>query len=775
MKVVRLLFPIFLLVSFAAAKPTVLKACDPNRFAGINEQVCESINQAHELIDRDHSDAALAILKDLPTDSTVTPDLANLIRGERIRAQRTSALRTERQSGAFATLWASLISKANALVSWLILIVLAALILFVIAQLPKLRSTLPQTLLTFTDQTLEKPSDEGNMALTQEVDRLLNPVQEPASEEFIQEQSTSGGGATFANLQPISGTSSIETALAAAGDVDLGAFKISPKALIQVWKDVFKPRYRYTLQGVLSKTGDTVFAYAQKLDGARQPIAGAVWSASCQGENARDSALRELMAKVKTKLSTAELATGIWQSVDYFQRAMDQCRDDKSFANLSAAQLLLQKSLKYDPVNWTARYNNALFLQMIGSYGDSLQNWSFLREALEHGRARGLPEDKQQLKLLLAKVDYNRALTLARMRKWEELKQALTILESLIDATSGDLKWLAKSALVAALGTRYELLESSIEVLPRAKTEAQSTGDNASSEHAPPEDSEQKNGKSASRMKSALDDTYEKMEAITRELTTSLAETEPTSASLMHATAIARNARGAVLLDRGRSPLLALDDFNAAILLSPDLIDARLNAARAIRMKKNLDWTLQVETLLQAVLSLDPKHRETHFLLGSLYLDEAVDRLHDAAEHFEQADPHSWASFELGGLCLNPDFGVPDPQAALKHFRKSVRLGDAVDIRALRLVRLLLRLVDEQLKAHEASRTETANKTDATEPSPFGLREMLHEAERVTLRIKKRTPRPEDLAKVAVLENRAREIESRLKNTYPATDAHRPV
>jgi hypothetical protein len=73
MKVVRLLFPIFLLVSFAAAKPIVLKACDPNRFAGINEQVCESINQAHELIDRDHSDAALAILKDLPTDSTVTP------------------------------------------------------------------------------------------------------------------------------------------------------------------------------------------------------------------------------------------------------------------------------------------------------------------------------------------------------------------------------------------------------------------------------------------------------------------------------------------------------------------------------------------------------------------------------------------------------------------------------------------------------------------------------------------------------------------------------
>jgi hypothetical protein len=213
-----------------------------------------------------------------------------------------------------------------------------------------------------------------------------------------------------------------------------------------------------------------------------------------------------------------------------------------------------------------------------------------------------------------------------------------------------------------------------------------------------------------------------------------------------------------VLLDRGRSPLLALDDFNAAILLSPDLIDPRLNAARAIRLKKSPGWTLQVELLLKAVLQLDPSHQEAHFLIGSLYLDTAVFRRTDAAKHFEQADPHTWASFELGGLYLDPSFATPDLYKALDYFRKSVRLGNAVDIRAQSLVRLLLRLVSQQITSRDGVQTETAQLVNAPALRTYDLLAMLREAEQIIRRMKKGTNREAELARLTVLEDRARDL-----------------
>lgn len=774
----KLLLLIVLAPPFAAAKQIDFPLCSVEHFQDINYQVCESINEAAKLIDRDDSDAALAILKDLPTDSTLPPELAALVRSERIRAQRASVLQAKRKSTAFASFWESLTSKAVTLFDWFVLLALAAFCLLCLAQLTKLKRVHPQTLISFTDQSLDNPSEAANLVLTQEANRLLNPTQEPESDELVQEASISGGGATFVNMQPILGTSSIETALGTADSVSLGAVKISPKALIQAWNDALRPRYRRTLQGILSKTGDTTFVYVQMLDDARKPIKGAGWSASRQGADARDAALREVMAKVMIMYSNTEQATRIWQSLDCFQQAMDRYREDKSLASISASQLLLQKSLKYDPSNWMARYNNALFLQMIGNLDDSLQNWSFLHGSLLNGKVLGSEASGEQLAKLKARIDYNRALTLARMEKWEELKHAIDILEGIVVSTSEDLNWLAKSALASALCTHYKLLVDSSKNSSEVKVRPQSTRGSHSPEDASRDVLGQESGKpnpKSPRKMSVLEKTFARIEHITTELIESLKTSQPISASLMHATAIARGARGAVLLDFGVSPSNALEDFNAAILLSPDLIDPRLNAAKVVVIRKKEGWTVRAESLLKSSLQLDPDHREAHFLLGSLYLDQAVFRLRDAGEHFKQADPHSWASFKLGELYLIPSFGVPDPKEALKQFRKSVRLGDAVDIRAQKLVRHLLSLVGPMLTAKDVANGQSAKQPEPPAFTSWELLEMSREAERIAKRIQKRLGGPERCPKAAVLERRAHDFIAVLEGqTRPPDSGIRP-
>ena len=754
----KLLLLVVLAPPFATAKQIAFPICSVEHFQDVNYQVCESINEAAKLTDHDNSEDALAILKDLPADSTVSPELAALVRSERLRAQRAAVLQAKRKSSAFATFWDSLASKASTLFEWLVLLALAAFCLFGLAQLTRLKRVHPQTLISFTDQSAENPSEVANLILTQEANRLLNPTQEPASDELVQEASISGGGATFVNMQPILGTSSIETALGTADSVSLGAVKISPKALIQAWKDALRPRYRRTLQGIHSKTGDTTFVYVQMLDDARKPIKGAAWSASRQGADARDAALREVMAKVMIIYSNAEQSTRIWQSLDCFQQAMDLYRHDKSLASISASQLLLQKSLKYDPSNWMARYNNALFLQPIGNLDDSLQNWSFLHESLLNGKVIGPQTSGEQLAKLKARVDYNRALTLARMEKWEELKEAIDILEGVLVNTSEDLNWLTKSALASALRTHYKLLVDSSKNSSEVKARPQSTRGSHSPEDTSQDVLGQESGKpnpKSPRKVSVLEKTFARIEHITAELIESLKTSQPISASLMHATAIARGARGAVLLDFGVSPSNALDDFNAAILLSPDLIDPRLNAAKAVVIRKKEGWTVRAESLLKSALQLDPNHREVHFLLGSLYLDQAVFRLSDAAENLKLADPHSWASFKLGELYLTPSFGVPDPKEALKQFRKSVRLGDAVDIRAQKLVRHILSLVGPLLAAKDVAPAQSAKLPEPPAFASWELLEMSREAERIAKRIQKRLGGPEKCPKAAALEKRA--------------------
>ena len=117
------------------------------------------------------------------------------------------------------------------------------------------------------------------------------------------------------------------------------------------------------------------------------------------------------------------------------------------------AQGLLQKALTYDPSNWMARYNNALFLQMTENYKSAPENWTFMLTELTRGHADRRTHDKGKT-ALLAKVNHNSALTLARVGDWNELKHAVTILEELIASDAQDLKWLAKIAL-APRSARY--------------------------------------------------------------------------------------------------------------------------------------------------------------------------------------------------------------------------------------------------------------------------------------------------------------------------------
>jgi len=67
---------------------------------------------------------------------------------------------------------------------------------------------------------------------------------------------------------------------------------------------------------------------------------------------------------------------------------MDASRSTALDDNNSQVQMLLQKSLQHDPSNWMARYNNALYLQLLGDYDGAKRNWSKLQQTLQ---SKGCP------------------------------------------------------------------------------------------------------------------------------------------------------------------------------------------------------------------------------------------------------------------------------------------------------------------------------------------------------------------------------------------------
>jgi tetratricopeptide (TPR) repeat protein len=653
----------------------------------------------------------------------------NAIRVERIRAQQMTAEESARTSGFAATLWSDLLKKAEALFTWILLLGLLAVLVLVVLAIPRWRRPKPEMLISFADRTTDKPTDAANLILSQEVARLLGPSDGLSTESLTADSVGNRNGTTFVNLQPLWNPGYLETALNSGAALDLGVFKITPQAFLQFLKTAFREKYAYTLEGVVSSSGKTTMISVRMLDAKGERIQGCVWTVTADGDDARETALRDVVARVLIQHPTTLTSTGLWESLSYFQRAMDVFRTDESSTQVGDAQGYLQKALKHDPSNWMARYNNALFLQQEGDCEASLENWLILLDTL--GSSKCPPSLVEYLRShpeLVNNIEYNHALTLGKLERLEENHRATKMLRNLTLIASGDLQCLAQSALAATLSWQFEhqfartmdALVRQQSTIPEKEAATKTTGNEQGVKPLKPPDPRAAAVKATETIGAEID-------AITEALIERLIESQHVSKSLTLAVATARNARGVVHLTRSEYKA-AMEDFRVAMVRDPEFLEPMLNAAKALRRQKQGDWVSQVQAYLENALKLDGDNKEAHFLLGSLFSDPRVFRLEQAANHFEAADPHSWAAYGLGDLFANPSFVGANRNKALENYRKSVRLADVTDQRTVTLTKLLLSLA-ERIMARQVTRTGDGPRIEGDPSKPtFDALQMAEEA-----------------------------------------------
>ena len=550
------------------------QVCDAGHYQALNQalnrSVCDAINSADTLMAQGQSAPATSILKDLPTDGSVAAELVNAIRVERIRAQQMAAEESARTSGFAATLWSDLLKKVDALVSWILLLGLVAFLVLVVLAIPRWRRPKPEMLISFADRTTDKPTDAANLILSQEVARLLGPSDGLSTESLTADSAGNRNGATFVNLQPLWNSGYLETALN-SGALDLGVFKITPQAFLQFLKTAFREKYAYTLEGVVSSSGKTTMISVRMLDAKGERIQGCAWTVTADGDDARETALRDVVARVLIQHPTTLTSTGQWKSLSYFQRAMDVFRTDESSTKVVDAQGYLQKALKHDPSNWMARYNNALFLQQEGDCEASLENWLILLDTL--GSSKCTPSLVGYLRShpeLANNIEYNHALTLGKLERLEENHRATKMLRNLTLIASGDLQCLAQSALAATLSWQFEhqfartmdALVRQQSTIPEKKAATKTTGNEQGVKPLKPADPRAAAVKATETIGAEID-------VITEALIKQLIESQHVSKSLTLAVATARNARGVVHLTRSEYKA-AMEDFRGAMVRDPE-------------------------------------------------------------------------------------------------------------------------------------------------------------------------------------------------------------
>ena len=706
------------------------QACNPSRYDGLNHHVCDAVNLAERFVEEGEPAASLAVLKDLPTDGTVAPEIATAVRVERIRAQEASSVESVKKAGYVRSLMASLGSKAASLLTWLILIAIAALIVVAIRAVPRWSKPDKKMLVSFIDRTTSSPSDAANFVLSQEARRLITPLEDCRPEEMREGLIDNGQGATYVNLNPLQPAGTLETALGSAAALDLGIFKLTPQALFKAFQSARQPRYAKTVEGLLTSSGDTTFLSVSMLDARGRVAPKAVWTAASSEANAREKVLREVLAKLviyhaAEHPSTSYTATTRWRSQAFFQQAMDVSHASPAEDTNAQVQMLLQKSLQDDPSNWMARYNNGLYLHLLGDYDGAKRNWIKLQETLN---SKACPASLTRYiaevdKGFVNSVDYNCALAQAKIAEGAENKEVVSILEDLKTRAEGDLKYLCLSALASAKSVEFErkFYEIKLSSKPRpAETRKETaSGSKAAAKTDTPVAKEAPTTNWVTVVQLATKEIRGEIDSITEGLIQVMNDSEHPSRSLALATATARNARGSVRALMNE-PRLALDDFRSAMVLDPEFIDPGVNAAIALRdlyrhqKFGRRTWRLEAEVLLNGVLRQDARNREAHYQMGQLLIDPSVFRLEEAADHFAKADPHSWAAFELGNLYLSPSYEKADRLEALKWLRKSERLADEPNQRALTLATQLLRQVQYQLA--QRATAKQAGSADLSKP-----------------------------------------------------------
>ena len=187
----------------------------------------------------------------------------------------------------------------------------------------------------------------------------------------------------------LGGLASLEPFIADDAKIKVGIISIGAKTLFASIRDLFAPRYRYTIEGQFSQTGDHYVLWIEQRSKDEEMILEGRFETSvpcADAGAARAKVVRNAAAWLAIQLATEKKVTKSWQSLSAYLDAMAALADVKEATYqaqkstdkqkettsqvrntmLRDALQALNRALNHDPNNWMARFKRATVFQKLG-------------------------------------------------------------------------------------------------------------------------------------------------------------------------------------------------------------------------------------------------------------------------------------------------------------------------------------------------------------------------------------------------------------------------
>ena len=625
-----------------------------------------------------------------PSDKVVQDIRKKIIEAEMARAHSQSP-------GYWNAILHNIVSGLKTILEWLAYIGAALAISFLIWKLRKRRSPSDETIITLQDLTAQGPDREAaNQLLTQEFlleTRILaggriDPLDESGEDRAILPGPSGQLASEFTSgpeLEPeksLSTLASISELPARFSDVDkliqdgtpvkFGPLAFSPKQLFAFLASYTRRPPRYTLVGSLTGGQGGLMLTIRRLGRNNKPMSTKLWRAVGSGSNARTEVVRDVAAQVAVEICQV---TTDWRSLRDYRKALgalaNESGEDRGGQRQEEALQWLGRSLYFDPSNWIARFNMAIVLHNLGRFEDAIEQLKRLQEMAGESARRAHPALSRCLQHspeFEPIIRYNQGACFARLKAWEYHKEAINILESVIEWAKVDalpseskalklykqkarLEMLGRSALASSLNFELEQLGTGKRLLDIDQKRRRLRQDNiikkimeirAWFQNLPPE----------------------RIRLHPREYTLS-------SGIVEHAVGRAYH-----LLNRHADSIKAL---RRAIAIDPSQVEGYVDLALAhLKIKQAPDWQRQVEENLVKALGLNPFNQKAHYLLGQLYVHPSMGQYEAAKDHFKKCGLAPWGLFQLAKIQGDRDLNYSE---ALDSLRKSLAIFPQSDVR----------------------------------------------------------------------------------------------
>lgn len=643
------------------------------------------LDQADALARRGEQGEAIAIYTDIAESKQpeVPPELKRRARRGKARSEQA---KTEAEAlGFWGKTWHSMTGGVETLAGWSVYLVAGALVVWGAGRWRRRRSARDETLIVLEDLTVQASErDVMSQGLIREVllrfRSLGNGEDRVADIDSLDDLDGSALASLRVEAEPLT---DIESVIQDGTPVQVGPFAVTPRQLVALVRAYFRRPWRAELVGSLIQQGEQTVLLIERRrigQGAEAPSTDR-WEARASGANGRAAVVHKMAARLAFELAKTKL-TSDWRSFESFREAMghlvrsEEAGDREK--NLEAACRDLQRALRHDPSNWIARFHLATTQRKLGHNESAVKHFEFLERMAVDG-TNGLGPMVGFLAThpeLLYTIRYSKAVALSKIPDWGPHREALRILDALVDLVT-----------VLPAGGLMEPQRIRLEMLARSARAAALTFELESARRG------MDSARAQQRQQQFQAQVLLRIDVERRWIKDlPLSQLDWKAYSLSYA--VVHNAYGRACYLLGRDGTEALRE---ALTMSPDFAEAYITLAESyMRARRhNLGWSKQAEELLKQALTVNPSNQKTHYLLGKLYADPAVANYGKAKEHLGKAELFPWSYFQLAQILEKQDGKIEE---ALRQVRRSISLAPYPDERFAAFVRYALRVLASQDK-----------------------------------------------------------------------------